>query len=167
MVDPNRITLRDYVPGDTEDLIELFRTTVRTVNSADYNLNQLEAWAPDAIDLTNWRERQSKNVTVVALIEGQIAGFGELCPGGIIHMLYVGAFYQNQGVAHFLLHRLEERARLAGMSSLKTYASLTANGFFVKYGYRVLGPNKVTLGDQVLDNILMEKHLPTDIQAAD
>src|SRR5438309_1880625 len=43
-------TLRSYRPDDAPLLLALFRDTIRRVNSRDYSLAQIAAWASDDID---------------------------------------------------------------------------------------------------------------------
>lgn len=157
MVNPGRIILRNYGPADTGKLIDLFRTTVQTVNTADYSPDQIAAWVPETIDATAWHHRFFKNYTVVAETRNQIAGFSELTDQGLVHMLYVSAAYQRQGIASALLRLLEQEASRRALTRLTTFASVTAEGFFARSGFQVIRPNKVTIGDQVLDNYLMEK----------
>ena len=46
--------IREYQPADGTALAELFYDTVHTVNAKDYGKEQLDAWAPDKMDLKQW-----------------------------------------------------------------------------------------------------------------
>lgn len=151
--------LRDYRASDTDALIALFRDTVRTVNAADYSSAQVRAWAPDSIHAEDWRRRQARNETIVAEIEGEIAGFAELEDSRHIKMLYVHKDQQGRGVASGLLAHLEKRAKGGGATRLSTDASITARPFFEQRGFKVLEPQTVSLRGQDFRNFRMEKRL--------
>ncbi len=151
--------LRAFRPGDTPALIDLFRATVRAVNRRDYSPEQLSAWAPDEIDSKDWAARQTRNETMVAECAGAIVGFAELTPEGHIHMLFVQKDHQNRGIASALLAELEARALADGRPRLTTDASLTAESFFARRGFRRLREQVVERGGQRLRNCRMEKLL--------
>ena len=71
------VQLRPYREGDCPALAALFTDTVHTVNAADYTPAQLDAWAPAAgPDLQDWDKRFKDHITLVAEVEGRLAGFG-------------------------------------------------------------------------------------------
>lgn len=41
------IIIRTFQKGDLEQVLQLFYETIHTVNAKDYNLLQLQAWAPE------------------------------------------------------------------------------------------------------------------------
>ncbi len=159
MVDQSRLTLRPFQASDVDDLIVLFRTTVHQVNAADYEPEQLHAWAPDTIERTQWLARMEKNRTTVAIVEGTYAGFAELTNAGIVHMLFVSAGHQRCGIATAIYGAIEEQALSAGYKCLQTYASLTARGFFSRVGFIKVRTNVAEINGQKLDNFFMEKKL--------
>jgi putative acetyltransferase len=153
------VTLRAYRECDLDTLIELFRTTVRTVARRDYTQAQVLAWAPDHIDRTRWARRLAESETAIAEIAGAIAGFANLADNGLVDLLFVHAEHQRRGVAAALLRRLEEHARSLALPRLYTDASLTARPFFERHGFRVLATQTVTLRGETLTNFRMEKVL--------
>lgn len=158
------IILRPYRPGDGPLLAALFYQTVHTVNARDYTPAQLEAWAPSpgapspgTADPAAWEQSFQGRRALVAEVEGQIAGFGDLDPeSGYLDRLYVHKDRQGQGVASALCAALEAASR-AG--KVYAYASLTARPFFLHRGYRVLRENQVERRGVALTNFLMEKRL--------
>ena len=151
--------IRSYRPGDTEELIALFRDTVRHVNLGDYTQAQVVAWAPDEIDTASWAERQARNETFVAERDGEIAGYAELQDGAHIHMLFVHKDHQGKGVATALLARAENVARRSGARRLTADVSITARPAFERRGFRVVSPQTVTLRAVRFRNFRMEKPL--------
>jgi putative acetyltransferase len=153
------MVIRDARPDDTGELIALFKDTVRHVNLADYSPAQVAAWAPDDIDAEAWRERQARNRTLLAEIEGDIVGFAELQDGARVHMLYVQKDHQGHGIASALLARIETIAAHSGARGLTVDASVTARPFFAHKGFTVVAPQTVTRGGQSFRNFRMEKTL--------
>lgn len=74
-------------PSDTVDLdarIEWFTGSVRQVASRGYDVVQINAWAPVAVDRQHWRTRIDGGPTYVAEMAGEIVGFSDLQPDGHI-----------------------------------------------------------------------------------
>ncbi len=151
--------LRDGRPEDAEALIALYRDTIRNVNLRDYTAEQVAAWAPDEIPAAPWAARLAKSKWTVAERDGAVAGFCELEADGMVRMLFVHKHHQGQGIARALLERAEVQARAAGLTRLRTEASLTARPVFERHGYRVIEAQTVSRGDQRLRNFRMEKPL--------
>lgn len=151
--------LRPYREGDTPALIALFRETIHSVNRRDYSPAQLAAWAPAEIDEATWAARQAEHHTLLAEIDGTLAGFAELTAEGHLHMLFVHKDRQGVGIASALLAAMEERASIAGQSEITTDASLTAQPFFQRQGFRRLAEQEVERNGQTLRNCRMAKTL--------
>ena len=158
--------LRPYREGDTPALIALFRETIHSVNRRDYSPAQLAAWAPAEIDEAAWAARQAENHTLLAGIDGALAGFAELTAEGHLHMLFVHKDHQGEGIARALLAAMEARAHAAGQSEITTDASLTAQPFFQRQGFRRLAEQEVERNGQTLRNCRMAKTLSTEEQEA-
>ena len=149
------VTLRPYRPGDCPALAALFYETVHTVNAAHYTPAQLDAWAPACgPDLAAWDKSFRAHRTLVAELDGRLAGFGDLDPAaGYLDRLYVHKDLQGRGVATALCNALEKVA--AG--PVVTHASVTARPFFARRGYRVLRAQQVERRGVTLANYVMEK----------
>lgn len=150
--------LRPFRVGDIPRMAELFKNTVRTVNSADYSAEQTAAWTAD-VDLTQWSARYAASFTVVCEADGALLGFGNLTPDGTIDMLYVNADFIRCGIGSEILAALTEHAHRCGLSALQTFASLTAKPFFDAQGWHIVRRNAVTKHGVVLENFLMRREL--------
>ncbi len=153
------VSIRPYTPDDLDTLIALFTGAVRGVASRDYTPAQIAAWAPEAPDRAAWAARLNGRPTLVAQIEGVIAGFSDLEPDGHIDMLFVHADYQGRGVAGALLDRIETMAREQGLHRLFTEASITARPVFEHRGFHVEAAQDVALRGQTFRNYRMAKAL--------
>ncbi len=158
--------LRPFREGDTPALIALFRETIHSVNRRDYSPAQLAAWAPAEIDEAAWAARQTEHHTLLAEIDGATVGFAELTAEGHLHMLFVHKDHQGEGIASALLAAMEERASITGQSGITTDASLTAQPFFQRHGFRRLAEQEVGRNGQTLRNCRMAKTLSIEEQEA-
>lgn len=150
------VAVRPYRPGDAPALLDLFRTTIRTVNARDYDPEQVAAWSSDAIDPAAWAARFEGRFAVVA---GGYAGFAELEPDGHIDRFYVAANRQRRGVGRALLDALVAEARRLGLPRLTVEASITARPFFEANGFATLARQAVTCRGVELANYRMERSL--------
>lgn len=153
------INLRGYCPADLDALGQLFYETVHTVNAADYTPEQLNAWAPGAIDRARWDRTLTEHFTRIAQIGNQIVGFGDLADDGYLDRLYVHRDFQHCGIATALCDALEERARSQGILVVETHASITARPFFEKRGYRAIREQQVERAGVRMTNYVMERTL--------
>ena len=149
------VTLRPYRPDDCPALAALFYQTVHTVNAAHYTPAQLDAWAPaGGPDLAAWDESFRAHLTLVAELDGKLAGFGDMDTAcGYLDRLYVHKDFQGRGVATALCGALEQ----AAAGPVTTHASVTARPFFARRGYRVLRAQQVERRGVRLANYAMEK----------
>lgn len=134
-------------------MAKLFYDTVHSVNAADYEPRQLDAWADGQVDLEAWDASFRAHRTLVAEEKGELIGFGDITADGYLDRLYVHRLHQRRGVATALCDRLEQLAD----GPIVTYASITARPFFEKRGYRVVRRQQVERRGVLLTNFVMEK----------
>lgn len=146
--------IRDYAESDCPELAQLFYETVHTVNAGDYTEDQLNAWATGKVDLANWNESFLAHHTVVAELDGQIVGFGDMDDSGYLDRLYVHKDCQRRGVATAICNALEGDSEARDFT---THASITAKPFFEKRGYRAEESQQVIRGGIALTNFVMHK----------
>ena len=146
--------LRNYVKTDCAQLARLFYDTVHTVNAKDYSREQLDAWATGEVNLEAWNKSLQAHNTVVAEMDGQIVGFGDMDETGYLDRLYVHKDYQRRGVATAICDALEQNTKAAEFT---THASITARPFFEKRGYTVVKVQQVERRGILLTNFVMKK----------
>ena len=145
---------REYHLEDCKEIIELFFDTVHTVNAKDYTEEQLNAWAPENVDLEWWNSSFKDHLCVVAVEGNVIVGFGDIDKTGYLDRLYVHKDYQGRGIASAICNELEHHADSA---CITTHASVTAKPFFLNRGYRVIKEQEVIRQGISLKNYVMEK----------
>lgn len=150
----NKILIREYNPSDCKRITELFYDTVHKINIKDYDEKQIEAWAGQIPDIEVWNRSFLEHFTVVALIDGEIAGFGDMDKNGYLDRLYVDSRHQGEGIASAICDSLENRVKA---KEYTTFASITAKGFFEKRGYITERENFVNRNGIILKNYFMTK----------
>ena len=155
---PARPSLRPFLPADLPRLAAIFRAGIEELTAEDYNESQQAAWAALA-DEDAFAERLASDLTLVALQQGEVAGFASLRGQDHIGMLYVDPRVAGQGVASTLCEALEKLAGARGATKLSVDASDTARGFFEKRGYQPLHRQTIDCFGEWLGNTVMEKRL--------
>jgi predicted N-acetyltransferase YhbS len=153
------ILVRPFRPEDVSAIVELFRDTVRRVNSRDYSPEQVRAWAPDQINEQSWADKLSGRLCLVAERQGQVVGFGDVEEDGHLDHLFTHADHQVRGVGRAILQALEDVAGRQGLVRLHTEASITARPFFERQGYRVVQEQEVLCRGVAFVNYRMEASL--------
>lgn len=153
------LIFRQFTDNDSPQLVELFRHTVHTVCRSDYSPEQLNAWAPENIDIERFSTRLTNSFTLIALEGKTYAGFASLLTDGCVDMFYVSADSQGSGVGSLLMNALETEARLRGLKSLYSDVSLTAREFFLRKGFRIEKELTKTVSGIEFRNAIMKKDL--------
>ncbi len=153
--------IRRYRQKDCKEIVLLFYDTVHSVNASHYTESQLAAWAPEVeeIDLMGWDKSFNEQHTIIAEENNMIVGFGNINNTGYLDKLFVHKKFQKQGIAREILDQLEQYAKHKEVKFIITESSITAKGFFEKYGYQVIKEQQVERKRQFLTNFLMRKNL--------
>ena len=149
--------LREYRTLDCEPLAELFYQTVHSINAKDYTKEQLDVWATGKVDLQAWDQSFRAHKTMIATVNDEIVGFGDMDASGYLDRLYVHKNHQNQGIATAICDALEGSVE---EKTITTHASITAKPFFLHRGYCVVKEQEVIRGGIALTNYVMEKIVP-------
>lgn len=148
------VIIRAFTAQDGPETARLFRETIVRVNLPDYGREAALAWAAGAEDTAAWTASFAGHTALVAEVDGQLAGFGDMRPDGYLDRLFVHARCQGQGIGSALLRPLEESAPV---SMLRTEVSLTARPFFEARGWQVVRRQEVVRRGLLLVNFVMEK----------
>jgi putative acetyltransferase len=153
------ITLRLFKESDSPAMIKLFQRSVHEIACQYYTPAQLQAWAPQKINVENWTKRCLSRPTWLACDGDVLTGFIDLEKNGHLDLLYVNPDYQGQGVASLLYQQVEKQARCDKNKRIFVEASLSARPFFEKHGFHVQARQTVKRNAQTLINFKMEKTL--------
>ena len=153
------VALRPYLPADAKRCAEIFRLSIEELAADDYNEEQREAWAARADDEPAFGAKLSGALTLLALIDGAVAGFASLKGADFIQMLFVDPEFARQGVGRTLVEALTKLAAARGATTLTVEASDAAKPLFDKLGFVAQKRNLKRVGDQWLANTTMTKSL--------
>ena len=133
-----KIKLRLGSIGDARKNFEIHYRAIHEIAFNDYPENILNSWGRlySEEELTkreqrfNLRIEQEENAIVVAEIERQIVGFGEISLSrSELTALYVNPDFKRQGIGTAIIEDLEFRAKEKGIMDLTLHSSLTAVPF--------------------------------------
>ena len=153
------VALRPFVPADARRCAQIFRASIEELAAEDYDANQREAWASTAEDEDAFGARLNAELTLLALIDGAIAGFASLKGANEIDMLYVDPEFARRGAGGALLEALTKLARARGATRLTTEASEVARPLFERHGFTAVRRNVVRVDGEWLANTTMTKAL--------
>ena len=125
--------IRKYQTADCKEMAELFYNTVHTVNAKDYTNKQLDAWAAGDVNIKKWDESFKENLTLVAVENEIIIGFGDMDKTGYLDRLYVHKDYQRRGTASAVCDEPEK----SFCGTITTHASITAAPFLRTEGMKL------------------------------
>jgi putative acetyltransferase len=151
--DGSFVVVRSYRgPDDAAETLAAYRAAITRTAAADYEPEQIAAWAGAAgVDLSQWDARRGAAHTLVAVVDGRVAGFADFLDDGLLDMLFVHPDFGRRGLARLLVDAVKRDAAGAGLSVLRTYASRTARPAFERFGFRVVAfrPDNTVNGQAV------------------
>ena len=154
--------LRKYDETDADQVLQLFKETIFTINKKDYSQEQLEVWA-NSFSKEELNCRLKNSHTHVAVMDGKAIGFGNLNEKAVIDLLFTHKDFQGQGVGSAILNRLESEAIMSGFNETYTEASITAKPFFQAKGYEVVKKQEKLVKETIFINFIMRKKLTTTL----
>ena len=150
--------LRSYALSDAHALGAVYYRAVHEGAAAKYTIEQRNAWVPEPPTGQAWEAKLADSDCVVAEADGQLVGFMSR-RGTHFDMAYVLPEVMGTGVAGVLCAVLEGRARAHGVAHMTVDASLMAEAFFARRGWRLVQRQEVVRQGLTLQNSRMEKHL--------
>jgi putative acetyltransferase len=149
--------IRKFRPGEEMALWQLFHDTIHHVNSANYSIEQINAWAPDQVDHERWRIRINDLDPFVVEHEQQIIGYADIQPSGYIDHFFVHYQWQRRGVGTLLMQAIHAVAEQHQIPRLFSQVSITAQPFFAAWGFVVEAEQIVQVRGVEMANTRMEK----------
>ena len=163
------INLRLGRKSDARKVIHIHRRAVHEIASDDYSQEILNCWgrflSEEELNKRqknfNVRIEKDDNIIVVAEVDKQLAGFGEiLIPESELVAMYVNPDFKRQGVEAAILKDLEFRAEAKGLKYLHLHSSITAVPFYRKNGFEEMKKGTHTLDTGLqMKCVMMKKNL--------
>lgn len=145
---------------DVDGIWRVHNESIRALCRERYGAREIAAWIafrpPEA-----YRSALASRALFVAERQREIVGFGQFDPArGEVEACYVSPDAVGQGIGSELVARMEEQARATGHAVVRLNATLNAETFYARLGYRRLGLATHRVGDGIeLECIRMEKAL--------
>lgn len=144
-----RLTVRIATIEDARGILEAHYSAVHETAARDYPLEVRRAWSkpvtPERVE-QYLKHGLPHETTVVAELNGEIAGFGAIVPANSeLRAVYVAAAFDGRGVGSALLREVERMAKEQGCDELRMDSSLTAAPFYKRHGYEDMGRGEHTL----------------------
>lgn len=153
----SELLIRRFKPGDASALRKIFFNTIHQVNSRDYSSLQIQAWAPQDYDKSQWYQRMCAIQPFVALWDEQIVGYADIQPDGYIDHFFCHWQYQGRGIGKSLMNTLMAQGSEMGVERFYAHVSISAKPFFTRCGFEQVKAQQVSIRGQVLSNFVMQK----------
>ena len=142
MTEQHRITVRFAEPRDARGILEAHYSAVHQTAAKDYPAGIRDEWSsPVTAGRIDGYLKHSlpTETTVVAEVNGRIAGFGSIVESkDELRAVYISAEFGGIGVGAALLSELERLAKERGCKKLDMVASVTAENFYRRHGFKVV-----------------------------
>ena len=155
------ISIGGFEKDRLEEFVRLFHDTIHTVNAKDYSPEQLEAWAPNDIEVYKdhlCTKFENSFVAAAYTKDGVLAGYSTLYKDEL-DLMYVHKDFQRMGIASALADVVENKAKEQGINKLYTEGSITAKPFFEGRGYKVIKEQSKPVRGKILTNYVMVKDI--------
>lgn len=164
MIAPSTTSLypqfRRFDPGtDLEAVLGVYERAIGGLDPHLYSRAQRQAWLRWCSDPRKVLFCLHRGLTLLALVDNEVAGFAQLHPRHLINMLYVDPHFSRQGVATQLVFKLEDAARKEGTELLETRASHASRNVFSRCGYQARGRDIIYSGGIAIARNVMSKPL--------
>lgn len=150
-------TIREAKPGDESDIHEAHMRSIREVCIRDHGEKEVSGWGNRPLG-DRWKSSVREGGVWVVEFQGRISGVGyvqvsstEIDTKAHIFGLYLTPEVLGKGAGAKLLQLMLDRARNAGAKVVTLDSTLTAHGFYKRFGFCDSGPMKLTYigGSQV------------------
>ena len=155
-----KISIREYLPEDVQELANLYFNTIHRVNIKDYTEEQINVWAPkSSLEIEGWSKKFSRTKPFVAVVGRTLVGFAEFEPNGHIDCFYCHHEWICKGVGTALMQEIFRKAKEYKLYCIFSEVSITAKSFFEKWGFKVLSKQTLVREGVEITNYKMEKQL--------
>jgi putative acetyltransferase len=148
--------IRNIIEGDEAQLYDVFYSSIHEAAKAYYSKEQLDAWAPEKVDLERWKIRMQGIKPYVMLENDTIVAYADLQDNGYIDHFYVSGKYAGLGLGSLLMKHIIQSAIKRKITELTSDVSLSAQNFFLKFGFSIIQRKNVTINGIKLENSLMK-----------
>ena len=129
------IKIRRARVEDAIKIRDLHVAAIRKTCAPDYTAEQIQAWSKDRkVERYRWAMEEGGESMFVALDQNRVVGFSS-CYDDEVCSVYVHPQYVARGIGAILLQVVEDEIRGTGYDEAFLNATLTAQNFYVRYGW--------------------------------
>jgi GNAT superfamily N-acetyltransferase len=129
-------TIRPALEDDADEISAVILHTLRETNAKDYSREIIErverSFSPSAV-----LQLIGRRTVIVATIGRRVVGTASL-DGSVVRTVFVAPDVQSRGIGRLLMAAIERMARERNIPSLAVPASLTAETFYARLGFRAV-----------------------------
>ena len=152
------MNLRQITIKDQIELKKIYFDSIQSLDEKIYSKEQKRAWSSQAWDNPNFDKSVIKGKGWLLSEKGIIIAFATRYPKNRIALFYCKGKFQRKGCGTKLLQKLENEAKIDGLKSLSTEASLISYRLFLKNEWRILRKEKVNINNIFFERYKMEKN---------
>ena len=149
--------IRRFTAEDADQLSQLIKRTLRTVNSRTYSMDAIQALIP-FFTPENLIHQAGEQYMIVCVDDGDLVGVAAL-DGDRVRTVFVDAGRQRQGIGKSLMVEIEARAIETQQVRLYLHSALSAESFYQALGYKSIGPIDRELNGFPVPEVEMAKKL--------
>ena len=153
------VQIRRFKPGEEADLFEVYYSAIHQVASRDYSPEQIEAWAPRDLDPVLWERRIRDISPYVVEFDGRVVAYADLQANGYIDHFFVSGGYPGRGLGTILMTHILKQAHSLDLLELTSDVSRTAQGFYERFGFRIVEQRTPVRRGVAIPNALMRLEL--------
>jgi putative acetyltransferase len=154
--------IRPFHVGDEPALFRVFYSAIHEIACRYYSSEQINAWAPDDMDMDIWHERMRGIRPFVVEIEGEIAAYADVQATGYIDHFFVAGPHARRGIGSALMNRIHEEAAGLVLVELTSDVSRAAQPFFATFGFEIVEHRTPVIRGVAVPNVLMRKDLSAE-----
>ena len=98
--------VREFRIGEKMELQAVFYSAVHKLASQDYTAEQINAWAPGAINKDRWIQKMRNICPLVVEDKSQIIAYADIQMNGYIDHFFVSAPHARRGVGTILMKHI-------------------------------------------------------------
>ena len=152
------IEIRAALEDDLDDIRQLYRETIVSVNRLHYTDTEVSVWSSASEDKAAWKKKFYEEHFYLAVLKGTAVGFASITDEGYIDYMFVHKDYQRRGIASALLATVEAAARERNVPCVWAEVSITARPFFGRMGFVITEKFEKEYKGVAFDDCIMTKY---------
>ena len=152
------MNLRRITKKDQIEIKKVYFNSIISIDDRIYSIDQKRAWASQAWENNDFNKYIINGSGWLLYDKEKINAFAIRYPVDRIALLYCKGNFQRRGYGTKLIKQLEKDAKIDGIVSLKTEASLISYKLFLKNNWEIIRKEKIIINSKIFDRYKMIKN---------